>query len=73
LGQFAPSHFLQAHYPLGLRITPTPFHDDRLIDQLAVALVDAWERLGLAFCRRPAISPRVFQGPRLAEPEALRI
>src|ERR1700736_1773280 len=28
-----------------LRITPTPFHDDRLIDQLAVALVDVWERL----------------------------
>ena len=56
-----------------LRITPTPFHDDRLIDQLAVALVDVWERLGLSFNRRPAMSQRVFQGSRLAELEALRI
>jgi 5-aminolevulinate synthase len=32
-----------------LRITPTPYHDDRLIDALAGALVDVWERLGLAF------------------------
>ena len=32
-----------------LRITPTPYHDDRLIDALAEALVDVWERLGLAF------------------------
>jgi 5-aminolevulinate synthase len=30
-----------------LRITPTPFHDDALIDALAEALVDVWERLGL--------------------------
>jgi 5-aminolevulinate synthase len=32
-----------------LRITPTPHHDDRLIDALAEALVDVWQRLGLAF------------------------
>ncbi|MEQ8699974.1 MAG: 5-aminolevulinate synthase [Bauldia litoralis] len=32
-----------------LRITPTPFHDDGLIDALAVALVDVWQRLGLPF------------------------
>jgi 5-aminolevulinate synthase len=56
-----------------LRITPTPLHDDRLIDQLAVALVDVWERLGLSFNRPQAISPRAFQGSRLAELEALRI
>jgi 5-aminolevulinate synthase len=56
-----------------LRITPTPFHDDRLIDQLAVALVDVWGRLGLSFNRRPAISPHVFQGSRRAEPEALGV
>jgi 5-aminolevulinate synthase len=32
-----------------LRITPTPFHDDALIDRLAEALVDVWERLDLPF------------------------
>jgi 5-aminolevulinate synthase len=30
-----------------LRITPSPYHDDGLIDQLAEALVQVWERLGL--------------------------
>ena len=30
-----------------LRITPSPFHDDALIDALAEALVDVWERLDL--------------------------
>ena len=30
-----------------LRITPTPYHDDGLIDILAEALVDVWERLEL--------------------------
>ena len=30
-----------------LRITPTPFHDERLIDELAVALVSVWTKLGL--------------------------
>jgi 5-aminolevulinate synthase len=29
-----------------LRITPTPYHDDALLDRLAGALVDVWERLG---------------------------
>lgn len=32
-----------------LRITPTPHHNDRLIDALAEALVDVWERLDLTF------------------------
>ena len=30
-----------------LRITPNPFHEDALIDALAEALVDVWERIGL--------------------------
>ena len=30
-----------------LRITPTSYHDDALIDALAEAMVDVWDRLGL--------------------------
>ena len=30
-----------------LRITPSPYHDDKLIDALAEAMVDVWERLGM--------------------------
>src|SRR5882672_384504 len=47
-----------------LRITPTPFHDDRLIDRLARALVDVWERLGLAFDQTSGISPSIVHDPR---------
>jgi 5-aminolevulinate synthase len=30
-----------------LRITPSPYHEDGLIDQLAEALLQVWERLDL--------------------------
>jgi 5-aminolevulinate synthase len=30
-----------------LRITLTPYHDDNLVDELAAALVDVWNRLAL--------------------------
>jgi 5-aminolevulinate synthase len=30
-----------------LRITPSPYHDDVLIDELAAALIDVWRRLDL--------------------------
>ena len=35
-----------------LRITPTPYHDNRLVDALAEALVDVWDRVGLALRHR---------------------
>jgi 5-aminolevulinate synthase len=35
-----------------LRITPNPYHDDALIDALAEALVDVWERMELPLGRR---------------------
>src|SRR6202046_4963391 len=35
-----------------LRITPSPYHDDRLIDGLAEALVDVWQRLRLPLKER---------------------
>ena len=35
-----------------LRITPTPYHEDGLVDLLAEALVDVWERLGLPLNKR---------------------
>jgi 5-aminolevulinate synthase len=35
-----------------LRITPSPYHDDMLIDALAEALVEVWQKLGLPFKER---------------------
>jgi 5-aminolevulinate synthase len=34
-----------------LRVTPSPYHDDALIDALAEALVDVWEELRLPLTR----------------------
>ncbi|MEO1090133.1 MAG: 5-aminolevulinate synthase [Pseudomonadota bacterium] len=39
-----------------LRITPSPFHHDALVDQLTEALVDVWETLGLERQRSGAIA-----------------
>ncbi|MDQ8730409.1 5-aminolevulinate synthase [Bradyrhizobium sp. LHD-71] len=36
-----------------LRITPSPYHDDGLIDGLAEALVDVWDELGLPLKAKP--------------------
>lgn len=36
-----------------LRITPSPYHDDVLIDQLAEALVQVWQQLGLPLHAAP--------------------
>jgi 5-aminolevulinate synthase len=38
-----------------LRITPTPYHDDALIDALAEALLDVWQQLDLPL-KRPALA-----------------
>ena len=35
-----------------LRITPTPYHDDALVQALCEALVDVWQRLGLRLKQR---------------------
>ena len=45
-----------------LRITPTPFHDDKLAAQLATALTKVWTRLGL-----PLFVPET-EIPRIAAP-----
>lgn len=34
-----------------LRITPSPLHDDRLVDQLGQALSEVWDRIGIPLSR----------------------
>ena len=34
-----------------LRVTPSPYHDDQMIDALAAALIDVWEKLGMPLNR----------------------
>jgi 5-aminolevulinate synthase len=36
-----------------LRITPSPYHDDALVDGLAEALVQVWEQLELPLHAKP--------------------
>jgi 5-aminolevulinate synthase len=43
-----------------LRVTPCPYHDDALVDALAEALVDVWERLDLA-PKRWAGAPKLMK------------
>jgi hypothetical protein len=44
-----------------LRITPSPCHDDALLDALCAALLDVWERLGLE--RRTAVAGPIIRPP----------
>lgn len=37
-----------------LRITPTPFHDEKLIGELVQALVSVWRKLDLPFATKQA-------------------
>jgi 5-aminolevulinate synthase len=56
-----------------LRITPTPCHDDGLIDSLAEALVDVWHRLELPLTKDTPVrsDPEVWPyGRRLTIPTA---
>jgi len=55
-----------------LRITPTPFHDDALIDTLKDALVETWTALGIPFHgeTRPAVPARSDRVVPLAVPKA---
>jgi len=46
-----------------LRITPTPHHDNGMIDALAEALVDVWKRLDLAFSRVPDVGVKGSETP----------
>jgi 5-aminolevulinate synthase len=46
-----------------LRITPTPFHSDKLIDDLVTALCAVWDTLGLGYQQTDRVA--VFNPPSL--------
>ena len=57
-----------------LRITPTPFHDDALIDRLQDALVETWDALGIPYAdARPAIGRQVGPDHSAAGAEIRRL
>ncbi len=54
-----------------LRITPSPYHDDGLIDRLAEALTDVWNRLDLPVRSPPDRGGRKLRlGPADSQPVA---
>ncbi len=55
-----------------LRVTPTPFHDDALIETLKAALVETWEALGIPFEseRKPSVAARSDRIVSLTVPKA---
>jgi len=52
-----------------LRITPTPCHEDIMIEQLTAALIDVWSRLGLPRIASP-MRPREVASVRFASAAA---
>ncbi|WP_062203564.1 5-aminolevulinate synthase [Aureimonas sp. AU12] len=54
-----------------LRVTPTPLHDDALIDTLKAALVETWEAVGIPFAsQRPVRAGRRDHAPALVMAKA---
>jgi hypothetical protein len=55
-----------------LRITPSPYHDDALNDDLAEFLVDVWKELGLPI-NRPALAAEEGMRRRRRFPAPARV
>jgi len=56
-----------------LRITPTPFHNDALIEDLKDALVEVWQALGIPFAAAPGSGDSADRTAAAAKPRADRI